>query len=119
MKFLHTMVRVSDIDQSIDFYCNKLGLIEKRRSDNPQGKYTLIFLAAPEDALHEYGLRLADWDDLPAADALILAVAHERLVQLPAATLLQKIVKNGCLVDIKGALDPAPLRREGISVWRL
>ena len=75
--------------------------------------------AAPEDALHEYGLRLADWDDLPAADALILAVAHERLVQLPAATLLQKIVKNGCLVDIKGALDPAPLRREGISVWRL
>ena len=48
MKFLHTMVRVSDIDQSTDFYCNKLGLIEKRRSDNPQGKYTLIFLAAPK-----------------------------------------------------------------------
>ena len=49
MKYLHTMVRVSDIDQSIDFYCNKLGMIEKRRSDNPQGKYTLIFLAAAKD----------------------------------------------------------------------
>jgi lactoylglutathione lyase len=48
MKYLHTMVRVSDIDQSIDFYCNKLGLIEKRRSDNAQGKFTLIFLAAPD-----------------------------------------------------------------------
>ncbi|MGI9481726.1 MAG: VOC family protein [Hyphomicrobiales bacterium] len=48
MKFLHTMVRVSNVDESIDFYCNKLGLIEKRRNDYPQGKFTLIFLAAPD-----------------------------------------------------------------------
>ena len=48
MEFLHTMVRVSDVDESIDFYCNKLGLIEKRRNDYPEGKFTLIFLAAPE-----------------------------------------------------------------------
>ncbi len=49
MKFLHSMVRISDIDKSIDFYCNKLGLIENRRIENTRGKFTLIFLAAPED----------------------------------------------------------------------
>ncbi len=48
MKYLHTMVRISDIDESIDFYCNKLGLEEKRRRESPEGKFTLIFLAAPE-----------------------------------------------------------------------
>ncbi len=46
MKFLHTMVRVQDIDKSLDFYINKLGLIETRRVDVPEGKFTLIFLAA-------------------------------------------------------------------------
>ena len=52
MKYLHTMVRVSDIDASLDFYCNKLGLVELRRYDNEKGRFTLIFLAAPgnEDA---------------------------------------------------------------------
>jgi lactoylglutathione lyase len=47
MKYLHTMVRVTDPDASIDFYCNKLGLKELRRMENPQGRYTLIFLAPP------------------------------------------------------------------------
>jgi lactoylglutathione lyase len=47
MKYLHTMVRVTDPDASIDFYCNKLGLRELRRMENPQGRYTLIFLAPP------------------------------------------------------------------------
>lgn len=49
MRYLHTMVRVADIDQSLDFYCNKLGLKEVRRSENSQGRYTLVFLAAPGD----------------------------------------------------------------------
>ena len=49
MRYLHTMVRVADIDASLDFYCNKLGLKEVRRFDNEAGRYTLIFLAAPED----------------------------------------------------------------------
>ena len=49
MRFLHTMVRVRDIDESLDFYCNKLGLVEMRRRDVPQGRFTLIFLAAPKD----------------------------------------------------------------------
>ena len=49
MKYLHTMVRVSDIDESLDFYCNKLGLVELRRKESEQGRFTLIFLAAPGD----------------------------------------------------------------------
>ena len=49
MKYLHTMVRVNDIDESLDFYCNKLGLRELRRYDNEQGRFSLIFLAAPGD----------------------------------------------------------------------
>ncbi|MGH8221488.1 MAG: VOC family protein [Woeseiaceae bacterium] len=49
MKYLHTMVRVSDLDRSLDFYCNKLGLKELRRIDNEKGRFTLVFLAAPGD----------------------------------------------------------------------
>ena len=49
MKFLHTMIRVTNIEESIDFYCNKLGLVEIRRKEVPEGRFTLIFLAAPED----------------------------------------------------------------------
>ncbi len=49
MKYLHTMVRVTDLDKSLDFYCNKLGLKELRRKDVPQGRFTLVFLAAPGD----------------------------------------------------------------------
>jgi len=49
MKYLHTMVRVSDLDKSLDFYVNKLGLKEVRRMDNAQGRFTLVYLAAPED----------------------------------------------------------------------
>jgi lactoylglutathione lyase len=47
MKYLHTMVRVTDLDASLDFYCNKLGLKEISHKDVPQGRYTLVFLAAP------------------------------------------------------------------------
>ena len=49
MRFLHSMVRIRDIDDSLDFYCNKLGLVEMRRRDVPEGRFTLIFLAAPKD----------------------------------------------------------------------
>ena len=49
VKYLHTMVRVSDLDKSLDFYCNKLGLKEIDRYDNDKGRFTLVFLAAPGD----------------------------------------------------------------------
>lgn len=61
MRYLHTMVRVSDLDESIDFYCNKLGLEELRRTDNEKGRFTLVFLAAPGD--HDAQIELTyNWD---------------------------------------------------------
>jgi lactoylglutathione lyase len=48
MRYLHTMVRVSDIERSLDFYCTKLGLREVRRHENQQGRFTLVFVVAPE-----------------------------------------------------------------------
>ena len=49
MRFLHTMLRVRNLDDALDFYCNKLGLKEVRRRDSEQGRFTLVFLAAPGD----------------------------------------------------------------------
>lgn len=49
MKYLHTMVRVTDVEKSLDFYCNLLGLVELKRYDSEQGRFTLIYLAAPGD----------------------------------------------------------------------
>jgi lactoylglutathione lyase len=50
LHYLHTMVRVTDLEASLDFYCNKLGLVEVDRHEQPAGRYTLVFLAAPQDA---------------------------------------------------------------------
>lgn len=61
MHYLHTMVRVADLDASLRFYCEGLGLAEVRRRDNPQGRYTLVFLAAPGDAGAEVELTY-NWD---------------------------------------------------------
>lgn len=49
MRYLHTMVRIADIDKSLDFYCNKMGMVEVRRSESQAGRFTLIFLAARDD----------------------------------------------------------------------
>ena len=49
MQYMHTMVRVKDLDASLDFYCNKLGLVEVERMDHEKGRFTLVFLAAPDD----------------------------------------------------------------------
>lgn len=52
MQYLHTMVRVADLDASLDFYCGALGLVETSRTENQKGRFTLVFLAAPDDAEH-------------------------------------------------------------------
>ena len=70
-------------------------------------------------ALDEYDVRLRAWDSLPPADALILAVAHDEFLSLPPSAYMQKIVRRGCLIDVKSVLDPIPFRREGVRVWRL
>lgn len=49
MQYLHTMIRVGDLDRSLDFFCDKLGLVEVRRTTNEKGRYTLVYLAAPDD----------------------------------------------------------------------
>jgi lactoylglutathione lyase len=61
MKYLHTMVRVSNLEASIDFYCNALGLQELRRHENAQGRFTLVFLAAPGDESAQVELTY-NWD---------------------------------------------------------
>lgn len=62
MQYLHTMVRVSDLDKSLDFYCNALGLRELRRTENQAGRFTLIFLAAPNDEHAQIELTY-NWDE--------------------------------------------------------
>ena len=61
MKYLHTMVRVTDLDASLRFYRDALGLVELRRNDYPQGRYTLVFLAAPGDESAQVELTF-NWD---------------------------------------------------------
>ena len=61
MKYLHTMVRVSDLDRSLDFYCTKLGLVELRRYDEPKGRFTNVFLTAPGDDSAQVELTY-NWD---------------------------------------------------------
>ena len=61
MKYLHTMVRVTDVDASLNFYCDQLGLVEQRRYDSEQGRFTLVFLAAPGDEAAQVELT-HNWD---------------------------------------------------------
>jgi UDP-N-acetyl-D-galactosamine dehydrogenase len=75
--------------------------------------------ANADDALHEYGVRLCDWESLPAADALILAVPHRRYLELPNEALIRKVVRQGCIIDVKAVLDAPALRKEGLRLWRL
>ncbi|HEU5076976.1 MAG TPA: VOC family protein [Polyangiaceae bacterium] len=61
MKYLHTMLRVTDLEASLDFFCNKLGLVERRRKDSDKGRFTLVFLSAPGDESAEIELTF-NWD---------------------------------------------------------
>ena len=62
MKYLHTMVRVSDLDRSLAFYCGALGLVEQRRTEHAPGRFTLVFLAAPGDEQAQIELTY-NWDE--------------------------------------------------------
>ena len=64
MKYLHTMVRVTDLEASLDFYCEKLGLEETRRREEKNGRYTLVFLSAPGDTEAQVELTY-NWDPEP------------------------------------------------------
>jgi UDP-N-acetyl-D-galactosamine dehydrogenase len=73
----------------------------------------------PEEARHEYGLDLVSWEDLPTAEAMVVAVAHRNFQGMGTETLARKIVKGGCFVDVKSRFDASALRAAGLSVWRL
>ena len=71
MRFLHTMVRVEDVDASLNFYCNGLGLQEVRRHESEKGRFTLIFLAAPKDLATSEAMRAPELEltyNWPATD---------------------------------------------------
>lgn len=108
MKYLHTMVRVSDLDQSLDFYCNKLGLREVRRMDSPQGRYTLVYLAAPGD--EDAQLELThNWDPEPygegrhfghlAYEVDDIYAACEHLAKL--GVTINRPPRDGCMAFIR------------------
>jgi UDP-N-acetyl-D-galactosamine dehydrogenase len=76
-------------------------------------------VADAAEALHEYGVRLESWDELPCAEALISAVAHHQLNTRPLSEVRAKIVPAGCFIDLKSQFDETTLRESGLSVWRL
>jgi UDP-N-acetyl-D-galactosamine dehydrogenase len=75
--------------------------------------------ADPEAVWHEYQIRLRSWETLPIAEATILAVPHHSFLERKPADYLQKIVANGCFIDIKAVLDKQAFVDNGIQVWRL
>jgi UDP-N-acetyl-D-galactosamine dehydrogenase len=75
--------------------------------------------ADPEEALLEYGIVLTSWQDLPQADAIVAAVAHNHYHKLGINELVGKCKKKGCFIDVKSNFDAEKLRKEGLSVWRL
>ncbi len=82
-----------------------------------------VFVADPQadadEAMHEYGVRLVPWSDLPRADAIVAAVAHREFAQLGIEDLGRKLVKGGAFIDVKAAFDTSSLQAAGFRVWRL
>ena len=76
-------------------------------------------VAEAEEAQHEYGVSLKSWQDLPRADALVMAVAHKEFLARSLDDLLSKVNAGGCFIDVKSQFDQATLVRAGLNVWRL
>ena len=96
MRYLHTMVRVKDLDESLDFYCNKLGLTELRRVDNEQGRFTLVFLAAPGDESAQVELT-HNWD--PEAYGEGRNFGHLAYQVDDIYALCQHLIDNGVTIN--------------------
>jgi UDP-N-acetyl-D-galactosamine dehydrogenase len=73
----------------------------------------------PEEAMHEYGVRLFTWENLPRADAIVAAVSHTQFTKLGVEDFQQKLIKGGCFIDVKACFDHKPFEAAGIKVWRL
>jgi lactoylglutathione lyase len=96
MKYLHTMVRVTNIDESIDFYCNKLGLVELRRYDSEAGRFTLVFLAAPGDEQAQVELT-HNWDPEEYGEGRNFG--HLAYEVDDIYTLCQHLMDNGVVIN--------------------
>lgn len=75
--------------------------------------------ASEEEAMHEYGIELMPWDQLPRADALVMAVAHKEYAELAVSDMGGRLVQGGTFVDVKGVFNAEDFRSAGYSVWRL
>lgn len=76
-------------------------------------------VASADDAKNTYSLNLLEWDELPEADAMVVAVAHQQFLDKPVSDLLTRLVPNGCFIDVKCRFDATALQAEGLTVWRL
>jgi UDP-N-acetyl-D-galactosamine dehydrogenase len=76
-------------------------------------------VANATDALHEYGITLRSWDELPRSDAIVAAVAHKDYRDRPVADFIAKMTDNGLYIDVKAVADQVALRSHGVQVWRL
>ncbi len=76
-------------------------------------------VADAEEAFHEYGVELTNWDDLPPAAAIVAAVAHKEFRNRPVGDFVGKLQKGGVLADVKSLFDEAQLHAQGVTVWRL
>ena len=76
-------------------------------------------VATKAEALREYGIKLLDWDEIPACEAMIVAVAHKRFIDMGIGVFADKMVAHGCFIDVKSRFDESALRGKGLSVWRL
>ena len=75
--------------------------------------------ASPEEATHEYGISLVEWDDLPQSNAIVAAVSHKEYLSMPQNKLLNKMSTNGVFIDVKSAYDAVAIRAAGYKLWRL
>ena len=76
-------------------------------------------VASGPEAHHEYGVELENWDALPQADAIVLAVAHKEYLRMPQQKLVEKVRAKGAVIDVKSKLNAAELTAMGLTVWRL
>jgi len=97
MRYLHTMVRVTDLDQSLDFYCNKLGLVEIKRYDSEQGRFTLVFLAAPGDEDRAMVELTYNWD--PEKYSIGRAFGHLAYEVEDIYALCDRLMKAGVTIN--------------------
>jgi UDP-N-acetyl-D-galactosamine dehydrogenase len=76
-------------------------------------------LADAEEVFQVYGVELVPWDNLPQADAIIVAVAHKEYIALPLEKIVSKVTANGCFIDVKSKFDRLRVESLGVRVWRL